>query len=269
MEYNIKEHGDHLERSYVDFIRTYFKTYEAVWKIFIGNKGNDIKGDIEGYPVDKNIKRQNFSEHTYTVLQSVILLHRLIEKGVFSKAITNTTEDILDLQDNLLLFFTHLGRIMNNIEEASSLLDLKEAETSHLLKEFYHKRHILVHGKMLPIIFKQNGEILLPVLSKNGTDITGWYHKEHSWPDVVLLPTLELNQTASTLFWELLPKLEEIFGQFKKTIETELSRGNFKLKFEHNIYQDIQRHGSGSFNKTASSTAVSVYGLDKIDRTKW
>lgn len=83
---------------------------------------------------------------------------------------------------------------MNNIEEASSLLDLKETETSDLLKEFYHKRHILVHGKMLPIIFKQTGEILLPVLSKNGTDITGWYHKEHSWKDIVSLPTLEVNQ---------------------------------------------------------------------------
>jgi hypothetical protein len=269
MEYNLQNHGDHLERSYADFIQTYFRTYEAVWKIFIGNKGNDIKADIEDYPLDKNIKRQNFSEHTYTVLQSVILLHRLIEKGAFNNSISNTTENILDLQDNLLLFFTHLGRIMNNIEDASSLLDLKEAETSDLLKEFYHKRHILVHGKMLPIIFKETGEILLPVLSKNGTDITGWYHKEHSWQDIVLLPTLEANQTATTLFWELLPKLEEVFGQFKKEIEIQLSGQNFKLKFEHNIYSNLQRHGSGSFIPTASNSAVSVYGLDKIDRTKW
>ena len=32
MEYNLKDHDDHLERCYVDFIHTYFKTYEAVWK---------------------------------------------------------------------------------------------------------------------------------------------------------------------------------------------------------------------------------------------
>lgn len=80
LEYNLKHHGDHLERSYADFIGCYFKTYEAVWKIFIGNKGNDTKADIQGYSLDKDIKRQNFSEHTYTILQSVILLHRLIEK---------------------------------------------------------------------------------------------------------------------------------------------------------------------------------------------
>jgi hypothetical protein len=193
----------------------------------------------------------------------------MIDRGAFNKKIQNETEDILELQHYLLLFFTHLGRIMNNIEEASALLGLKESETSDLLKEFYHKRHILVHGKMLPIIFKKTGEILLPVLSKNGTDITGWYHKEHSWSDVVQLPTIEVSKTASTLFWELLPKLEQIFGVFKNTIETELSNRGLKIKFEHNICQDIQRHGSSSFVTTASNSAVSVYGLDKIDRTKW
>ena len=47
-EYNLKEHGDHLEQAYVDFILSHFRTYEAVWKIFIGNKGNDTKADING-----------------------------------------------------------------------------------------------------------------------------------------------------------------------------------------------------------------------------
>lgn len=265
MDYNLKEHGDHLEKSYYDFIQTNFRTYEGVWKIFIGNKGNDTKADIRGYPIDKDLQRQKFSEHTYTVLQSVILLHRLIDKGIFSKQFSNLTNDILDLQDYLLLFFTHLGRIMNNVEEASMLLDIAESETSNLLKEFYHKRHILVHGKMLPIIFKQTGEILLPELSKNGTDITGWYHKEHTWNDIVLLPTQELNQTASTLFWELLPKLEEIFGKFKKKIEAELIGNNFNLKFENNIYSDIQRHGSGF----SSTIPVSIYGIGRTNRSKW
>ncbi|MBX9893176.1 MAG: hypothetical protein K2Y12_12710 [Chitinophagaceae bacterium] len=269
MEYNLQYHGDHLERSYFDFIQTYFKTYEAVWKIFIGNKGDDTKADIEGYSTEKNIQRQKFSEHTYTILQSLILLKRLIDKGAYSRSILNTTEDILDLQDNLLLFFTHLGRITNNVEEASALLGLKETETSNLLKEFYHKRHILVHGKMLPIIFKSEGEILIPVLSKNGTDLTGWYHKEHSWLDIVSLPTLEVGQTASKLFWDLLPKLEEIFGVFKKVIEADLGKQGLKLKFEHNIHNNIQGSGSGSFDNKASNCGIVMYGLNNINKTKW
>ena len=116
MEYNLKEHGDPLEKSYEEFICTYFKTYESIWKIFVGNKGNNIKADIVGFSEEKDAKRQQFWEHTYTVMQSVILLTRLINKGIFSNKISNTIEDILDLQDNLLLFFTHLGRINDNIK---------------------------------------------------------------------------------------------------------------------------------------------------------
>lgn len=261
MEYNLKIHGDDLEKSYSEFILTHFKTYEAVWKMFIGNKGNNIKADIENYPLDKDLKRQKFSEHTYTVLQSVILLHRLIDKGVFNAPIIPSTENILNLQDNLILFFTHLGRIMNNVEDASRFLELKQDKTSDLLKEFYHKRHVFVHGKTLPIIFKETGEILLPLLSKSNSDTTGWNHKEHSWTDAASLPNLEANQTASTLFWELLPKLEEIFGQFKKTIEKELNKQNLKLKFEYKTYIDLQSNPSGSSGSAKCTT--SIYGVDK------
>jgi len=125
MEYNLKEHGDHLETKYANFIRTHFRTYESVWKIFIGNKGNDIKADIQGYPEDKNILRQKFSEHTYTVLQSVILLNRLIEKDIFNKPFANSTDDILDLQDYLVLFFTHLGRIGDHIIDVSNIYNIE------------------------------------------------------------------------------------------------------------------------------------------------
>ena len=108
-----------MEQEFSKFIQTNFRTYEEVWKIYIGNKGNDTKAEIEGYPSERETKRQKFSEHTYTILQSVILLQRLIEKEIFSKDFLNTTNDILDLQDYLLLFFTHLGRIRDNVQEAS------------------------------------------------------------------------------------------------------------------------------------------------------
>ena len=136
-----------LEREYADFILTYFKTYEDTWKLYIGNKGNDIKSNIAGYSNDREEKRQIFSEHTYTILQSLILLKRLIDKDIFTKTTFNNVTERLDLQDNLLLFFTHLGRIKDNVEEASTcLLSIDVKQTTSLLDEFYHKRHTLVHG---------------------------------------------------------------------------------------------------------------------------
>jgi hypothetical protein len=37
-EFNIKEHGDQLERV-CRFLQKHFKTYVATWKLYIGNRG--------------------------------------------------------------------------------------------------------------------------------------------------------------------------------------------------------------------------------------
>ncbi len=109
MEYNLKEHGDSIERAYSNLIQSNFGTYEDVWKLYIGNKGNDTKADIIGYSKEREEKRQKFSEHTYTILQSVILLHRLITNKKFALLQFNDLDEVLDLQDNLLLFFYTFG----------------------------------------------------------------------------------------------------------------------------------------------------------------
>ena len=121
-ELNIKEHGDQLEREYADFLQEHFKTYEATWKLYIGNKRDNTKSNIAGYPPERDEKRQQFSENTYTILQSLILIYRLINKDVFSKNSTLSIIEKLDLQDNLMLFFTHLGRIRDNVVEATKCL---------------------------------------------------------------------------------------------------------------------------------------------------
>ena len=178
-ELNIKEHGDQLEREYADFLQEHFKTYEATWKLYIGNKGDNTKSNIAGYPPERDEKRQQFSENTYTILQSLILIYRLINKDVFSKNSTLSIIEKLDLQDNLMLFFTHLGRIRDNLVEATKcLINPNVNEVKSQLEDFFYKRHILVHGKTIPIIFKSNGEILLQVLSKNSNDKSGWNLRE-------------------------------------------------------------------------------------------
>lgn len=258
MEYSLQTHGDPLEQKYSEFVQKHFRTYELVWKLYIGNKGNDTRADIENYPKEREEKRQKFSEHTYTILQSLISLHRLIDREVFEKGFISSIEELLDLQDNLILFFSCLGRIRDNIQEASRcLLNIDENETTALLDEFYHKRHLVVHGKMIPIILNSNGEISLPILSKSTVDVTGWYHKINSWQDVSQFSTETIGNTTQKLYWDLLPILEQIFGIFRKSIESELTEGNFVLKYDTIDYKEEIRYGSGSY----ASGTVSVYGI--------
>jgi len=233
MKYDIKIHGDSLEKEFYEFINTNFSTYTKVWQLYIGNRGNNIKASIEGYPTDRDQKRQEFSEHTYTILQSVVVLSRLTTNEIFEKARLNNIHEVLDLQDCLLLFFTHLGRIRDNTVAASKcLLNSQPNDIANVLEEFYHKRHILVHGKMLPILFHSNGNISIPLLSRSTEDQAGWNHKFHNWRDLGFLPTEHLSLTIVQLFYELLAKLNHIFGQFEKSIASELKAGRYELKFE-------------------------------------
>jgi hypothetical protein len=113
-----------------------------------------------------------------------------------------------------------------------------------LLDELYHKRHLLVHGKVIPIII-ENSVVSLPKLSTTTVDISGWYHKLNSWEDVRKFKSESVGKTIDVLYWEILVKLTQIFANFKNSIEKELGEGQFKLHFEHKIYTE-QRIGSGS-----------------------
>jgi hypothetical protein len=74
MEYNFKQNGDPIEQHYAEFVNNYFPTYEQVWKIYIGNKGNDIRSEIKDYPPEREEQRKKFSEDSYTILLSVLCL---------------------------------------------------------------------------------------------------------------------------------------------------------------------------------------------------
>src|SRR5437868_9070871 len=96
---------------------------------------------------------------------------------------------------------------------------------------------------MIPIIFKSSGEILLPVLSRTGVDVAGWNHKEQNWADISNMNTESLETTVTQLYWDLLPKLTEIFGNFKSKIQVELDTGNFNLAYDRS---KVQAGSSGS-----------------------
>jgi hypothetical protein len=265
MNYTLKKHGDSLEKEYADFISTYFNSYEVVWKLYIGNRGNNTRATIKGYPASREIKRENFSENTYTILQSVICLYRITQREVFKKSSAVETNDVLDLQDALISFFAHLGRIRDNAIQASEcLLNINTNMPVEIFAEFYHKRHIVVHGKMLPIVFTQNGEVLIPSLGKDTTDRAGWNHKYDNWSNVVDYSIEIAGVTLENLFQNLMVKINKLFSEFKKKIKEELE-SHFALYFEYTEYAIAAAPVSGS----TSFGAVSVYGLDKISPNKW
>ena len=200
MTYTLQYHGDVLERTHFDFIQNYFPTYEKVWAKYIGNNGLNIKADILGFSNERNEGRQKFSEHSYTILVSFISLKQIIDSlDAFKSLNSKDAKDILRIHDTLLLFFSNLGRINDNLIEAGKHFAVNAITQS--LAELYHKRHIIVHGSIIPIIFHESGDLYIPHLSKSSSDTIGWNHKEHNWNDITLLRSETIEISLSDLFF--------------------------------------------------------------------
>jgi hypothetical protein len=114
--FQIKEHGDALEKVAADFIKQTIPYYELVWQIYIGHKGDGTKADMPDYPFVG--KRNRFSQHTYTILESAYLIHTIIESKIFETPI-ETIHDYLEFNKSFVSFFAHLGRIKDNLERAT------------------------------------------------------------------------------------------------------------------------------------------------------
>jgi hypothetical protein len=259
MKYLLKNHGDALEKSYASFINDYFNIYELVWQNYIGNDGNNLIATITGYDSERNKKRKEFSEHTYTILQSIILLNRLVENYERRDKSIKTIQDILDFQDLLMLFFGHVGRINDNLCDAELCLVNKFSKDSTAsLNTIYHKRHLLIHGKTLPFIFDEMGDVLIPVLGTDTNDRSGWYHKTNSWDDINYLKSETIEITIKDIYVELLEKLNHIFGLFNKDILSELEHSNLQIdypsiNFSPTINVSLEVSGSTNIGNFGSS----------------
>lgn len=259
MRYTLLIHGDLLEKTFEKFIKDHIPTYELVWQNYIGNNGNNLIAPINGYDSERNKKRKEFSEHTYTILQSIILLKRLVESYEGRDKSIKTIEDILDFQDLLMLFFGHVGRINDNLYDAELCLINKFSKGSTIsLNTIYHKRHLLIHGKTLPFIFDETGNVLIPVLGTDTNDRSGWYHKHNSWDDINNLKSETIEITIKDIYLELLQKLNHIFGLFNKDILIELERSNLKIdfppmNFNSSVNASLEVSGSTAIGNFGSS----------------
>lgn len=263
MKYTLINNGDSLERAYANYIIENFSTYELVWQNYIGNVGSNKIAPIIGYDFERNKKRIKFSQHSYTVLQSVILLKRLVEKYENTNKSIKKIGDLLDLQDLLILFFGHVGRIFDNLNQCElCLITNHSKDCTSSLRIIYHKRHLIIHGKALPFIFEENGVILIPILGVDSLDRGGWNHKDNFWEDIETFKSETVEITIRGIYTELLQKLNQIFGVFNKDILNELEK--LGLQIEYNI-SNFAELNSTSFEASGSnkvgSFGSSGYGL--------
>lgn len=172
MKWDIRIHGDGLERKYADFIEKEFHTYKQIWELFIGNKGNATIADMENISNELNEERIRFSELLYTCLESLICLKILTDSSNNGEEhVPNLSiQELLKTKNNIILYFAHIGRINDMIHDIFKLKKqfLKGCDINKLtneLKEFKNLRKRVLHNKIIP--FKvENGLFKIKSISE-------------------------------------------------------------------------------------------------------
>lgn len=233
MIYTIKEHGDPLEKTALVFIQEKIPYYEDVWRIFIGNKGNSTIANIPNYPYQDN--RINFTENSYTALESSFILHQLIKSGIFSKKL-ETFNEYMEFNKSLLSFFANLGRMRDTLLKAAEAIGCKNENFRNSIQEFYNARSIVLHGKKIPLHFDELGLIKIPII---GT----WKDTQSNWEESKQMDSKHVEDMLTDFFNEIMKLVNNIYAEFKNIICKILKKTDAKIIFEYNENNCTSQNG--------------------------
>lgn len=257
-EYDVKLHGDYLEQEASDFIRNSFPNYELVWKIYIGNRGNETKAIIPKYKDEE--KRQKFAECSYTVLESMFMASEILGSQAFAGAIKDL-KSYKDFHINYMAFFSNLGRIKDNIGKASNLLGLRY-DVDDAFKEYFEARNIILHGKSVPLSQDEYGFPQIPKLYSSSKNPGGWSDKKHDWKDAAQMQNLLVDDVCSAYFEGVTKRVNDLYGVFYDIISKELKDAQTKITFEYNKFQSASDLPPFSGSVSNTSNGVSVYNIN-------
>jgi len=246
MKYKLSEHGDSLEKSAASFVNKFLINYEEIWKIYIGNKGDQTKATILNYPITCENLRQEFWEHCYTVLESCILAYNIKKSDAFIKPIIDF-DTYENFNKNLIAFFTYIGRIIEHIGIAGIKIGLNINDPR--LNKFYLARNIVIHGKVIPISIDDMGLIKFPTFITTPSTSYGWPNKGKIWAEGHEIHHDYVEETLDKMISEILQSINDIFGQFLSLIHDELKKTNSTIKFEYNSSNSqINFPGTGGYS---------------------
>ena len=230
MRYTIKENGDLLEKEAATFIANKFLNYELVWKIYVGNTGNATIAEIPNYPDEA--KRVNFAEHSYTVLESSFIIHKILESKVFEKRI-ESFDDYLHFNNSFISFFAHLGRMHDTIKKASYCLKYENANFINSIHHLYEARSIVIHGKKIPLILDDLGLPKIPIIKTILINGDSWDDKTSSWNHSSILDTEYVQDSVTKYFDDLLLLINDQYAIFEDIILQELKAISTSITFEY------------------------------------
>jgi hypothetical protein len=258
MTYTIQEHGDILEKKAAKLISTRFPFYERVWQTYIGNRGNESMASIPEYPND--IKRKDFAENSYTVLESAYMIERLLDTRIFENPISSF-EGYIEFNTAFITVFALLGRMHDTAVKASYSLKYNNQEFQTSIKKFYEARSIIIHGKKVPLRFDEIGLLKIPILKTSFINGEAWDDKTSLWVEAENIDSEYVEDKLSNFFYPLLDLINQEYATFHNIILQELKSIPTSILFEYNTIEHANINASG----ITHTTGVDVYGFNRAN----
>jgi hypothetical protein len=229
MPYSIPEHGDLLEKEAAPFIQGLFSQYERVWSLFIGNKGNATMADLPGYPDDE--KRQKIAQFSYTTLESLFLIQRLLE-GPLSNAQVADFRSYELFCNSFLAYFAHTGRIIDMVAKIAGLLEYDFTPFKQASYAIFQARNIILHGDKVPVQLGEDGRLCMPILQVGSASTNSWDDRRGLWTTAFEGKRTNVHEQCSLFFYEMLALVDQEYGRLYHYLINELRACNAVIQFE-------------------------------------
>jgi len=246
-EYSISENGDWLEREAADFIKINIPSYEQIWRLFIGNNGKAKIARMEGIELSQEKERIKFSQHHYTILESLYFMYKIWEDE-------SKLNQILDFNsyrralNQLIAFQAYSGRLRDNIVSCFQTIDCKHsvAKVEERFEKFYHSRNIFLHGRKVPLSLDDDNLFRIAKVKDLNTSNLG-FGFDTPWDSISSVDTEYFVDAYKNAIDELIPMVEGILSNLLGEVKNYVSKHNLKLVFDWNIDM-IGIHTSGVSN---------------------
>ncbi|MBK8241891.1 MAG: hypothetical protein IPK88_00575 [Saprospiraceae bacterium] len=229
MQYDLEKHGDSFEKNVFGFIREKIPAYEENWKLYIGHRGKGRMAEITGLSEVEEKERVNFSQHHYTILESIYLMHLISKDDIFNSPVLSFWV-YSEINIKIIAYHALAGRLKDNFSNCFELMLKKSTNESKaeiaknycgVLDALYERRNLFLHSIKVPMSFDEHNLIQYPEIqtTSNQHDSFGnksnWYDSQFKLryiSDELKKYQIEV-ETASN---DLLYKLTDELNQFKK-----------------------------------------------------
>jgi hypothetical protein len=245
MFYSISANGDPIEVENSVLIMSIFPAYNDLWGTYIGNNGASDPVRFVNENEDEYTSRKLFSQRSYTVLISVLCLDRIIKKfPEINWVEMKKTDRILELTNQVMVFFAHIGRIRDALLYMLQSLQMDESPIRIEFDELWKSRSIALHKAQFPYYFP-DGIPSIPDFSEPASKITwadGFYYKDldkHSFNYV--------EDVFISTFQECLKLTNQIYYSIHSRVNEVMSKKGFQFSNADRIINDKSDPGTSSF----------------------